>query len=51
MLKKKGLIIVKGELAYIEKLEILESSFGSSCPNNFLFNVNSKKLVFKDNFD
>ena len=51
MLKKKGLAIVKGELAYIKELETLKSSSGSPCPNNFLFNVSSKKLVLEDNFD
>ena len=51
MLKKKALAIVKGKVAYIEELEILKNFSSSSRLNNFLFNVSSKKLVLKDNFN
>ena len=50
-LKKKALAIVKGEVAYIEELEILKNSFGGPRPNDFLFNVSSEKLVLEDNFN
>ena len=51
MLERKGLSIVEDKIAYINKLEELENSSEGLRPNNFLFNVNSKKLVLKDNFN
>ena len=51
MLERKGLAIVEDEIAHINKLEELENSSGGPRPNNFLFNVSSKKLVLKDNFN
>ena len=51
MLEQKGLAIVEDKIAYINKLEKLEHSFKSLCSNNFLFNIGSKKLVLKDNFN
>ena len=50
MLKQKGLAIVEDKIAYINKLEELENFSGGLRPNNFLFNVSSKKLVLEDNF-
>ena len=51
MLERKSLAIVEDKIAYIDKLEELENSSGSPRPNNFLFNVSSKKLVLEDNFN
>ena len=51
MLEQKGLAIVEDKIAYINKLETLENSFGGPRPNDFLFNVSSKKLVLEDNFN
>ena len=51
MLERKGLAIVEDKIAYINKLEKLENSFEGLRPNNFLFNVSSKKLVLEDNFN
>ena len=51
MLERKGLAIVEDEIAYIYKLEKLENFFEGLRSNNFLFNVSSKKLVLKDNFN
>ena len=50
MLERKRLAIVEDKIAYIIKLEELENSFKGLRPSNFLFNVNFKKLVLKDNF-
>ena len=51
MLERKGLAIVEDEMAYIDKLEELENSSGGPRPNDFLFNVSSKKLVLEDDFN
>ena len=51
MLERKSLAIVEDKIAYINKLEELKNSFKSSRLNNFLFNISSKKLVLKDDFD
>ena len=51
MLERKGLAIVEDKIAYIDKLKELENSSGGPRPNNFLFNVSSKKLVLEDNFN
>ena len=50
MLERKGLAIVEDEMSYIYKLKELENSFKGLRPNNFLFNVSSKKLVLEDDF-
>ena len=51
VLERKGLAIVEDKIAHINKLEKLENSSGGLRPNNFLFNVSSKKLVLEDNFN
>ena len=51
MLERKGLAIVEDEIAYIDKLEELKNSSGGLRPNNFLFNVSSKKLVLEGDFN